>query len=34
MCDDALCKASTSEIWQTFENDILRVDIMNGIPKV
>ena len=34
MCDDALCKASTAENWQTFNNDILTVDIKNGIPLV
>ena len=34
MCDDALCKTSSDEKWQTFKNDILSVDITNGIPLV
>ena len=34
MCDDALCNAISSEKWQTFENDVLTIDITNGIPLV
>ena len=34
MCDDAFCEASTDELWQTLKNNILSVDISNGIPLV
>ena len=34
MCEDAQCESSTTEKWQTIENDILTVDITNGIPLV
>lgn len=34
ICEDSECKQIAVEKWQTFENEILKVDISIGIPLV